>query len=179
MKKGIIMKDLHQEFITLNTRIAAVQCSYSVLFMGETLNNKTIKYFKTKSFLSEDDEMANKPIEVNSKLFSYLVRGIIKNHETLDGEISKYLKIDIEKNDKLIIAIIRAGVFELLFRKKTPATIITSEYTKIANKFYSDTKTALVNAILDKVAKNSRLDDNSASKDLTTEQHDTQLTTDK
>ena len=150
------MKDLHQEFITLNTRIAAVQCTYSILFMGETLNNKTMKYFKTKSFLSEDDEMAGKEIEVNSKLFSFLVRGIIKNHEILDTEISKHLKIDIEKNDKLIIAIIRDGVFELLFRKKTPSIIIVSEYTKIANKFYPEKKTALVNAVLDKISKTIR-----------------------
>ena len=74
----------------------------------------------------------------------------------MDAEISKYLKIDISKNDKLIVAIIRAGAFELLFRHKTPAAIITSEYTKIANKFYTEKKTALVNAILDKISKSSR-----------------------
>ena len=37
------MKDLKIEAITLNTRIAAVQCSYSVLFMGEKLTSKTMK----------------------------------------------------------------------------------------------------------------------------------------
>ncbi|MBQ8660362.1 MAG: transcription antitermination factor NusB [Alphaproteobacteria bacterium] len=147
------MKDLKIEAITLNTRIAAVQCSYSVLFMGEKLTSKTMKYFKTKSFLSEQDTVDDKTIEVNEKLFAYLVKGIIRNHETLDTEISKHLKIELSKNDSLIVSIIRAGTFELLFRENTPAPIIISEYTKIANKFYPEKKTALVNAILDKIAK--------------------------
>ncbi len=148
------MPDLKIETITLNTRIAVVQCTYSVIFMGEKLTSKTMKYFKTKSFLSEEDSNTDKPIEVNEKLFAFLVKGIIRNQETLDKEISKYLKIDLNKNDKLIISIIRAGAFELLYRKNTPHPIIVSEYTKIANKFYPETKTALVNAILDKISKN-------------------------
>ena len=147
------MKDLKIEEITLNTRVAAVQCSYSVLFMGEKLTAKTMKYFRTKSFLSEQDTVDNKQIEVNAKLFAYLVKGIIKNQEVLDAEISKHLKIKKTKNDKLIISIIRAGTFELLFRENTPAPIVISEYTKIANKFYPEKKTALVNAVLDKIAK--------------------------
>ena len=147
------MKDLKIEEITFNTRVAAVQCSYSVLFMGEKLTAKTMKYFRTKSFLSEQDTVDNKEIEVNAKLFAYLVKGIIKNQEVLDSEISKHLKIELSKNDKLIVSIIRAGTFELLFRDNTPAPIIISEYTKIANKFYPEKKTALVNAILDKIAK--------------------------
>lgn len=147
------MSDKKIEIITLNTRISAIQCTYSVLFMGEKLTSKTMKYFKTKSFLSESDEMGNKGIEVNEKLFAYLVRGIIKNQKTLDEKIASYLKIDLEKNDSLIISIIRAGAFELLFRKNTPPAIIISEYTKIANKFYPTKKTALVNAVLDNISK--------------------------
>ncbi len=147
------MTDKKIESITLNTRIATIQCTYSVLFMGEKLTAKTMKYFRTKSFLSEQDADENKEIHVNDKLFAFLVRGIVKNQLILDETISKYLKVDIEKNDKLVISIIRAGAFELLYRDNTPAPIIISEYTKIANKFYPETKTALVNAVLDKIAK--------------------------
>ena len=147
------MTDKKIESITLNTRIATIQCTYSVLFMGEKLTAKTMKYFRTKSFLSEQDADENKEIHVNDKLFAFLVRGIVKNQLVLDETISKYLKVDIEKNDKLVISIIRAGAFELLYRDNTPAPIIISEYTKIANKFYPETKTALVNAVLDKIAK--------------------------
>ncbi len=150
------MKDLKKENITLNTRIAAVQCSYSVLFMGERLTSKTMTYFKTKSFLSETDEKEDKPIEVNEKLFGFLVKGIINNHEFLDHEISKFLKIELSKNDRLIVSIIRAGTFELLFRRNTPAPVVISEYTRVASKFYPEKKTALVNAVLDRIAKENK-----------------------
>ena len=144
------------ENITTNTRVSAIQCLYSVIFMGTKLNSKMLRYFKTKSFLSEEDTINDSPIKINTKLFSYIVKGVIRNQDIIDNQISKHLKIDIEKNDQLIISIIRAGCFELLFRDNTPSNVIIAEYTKIANEFYPSTKTALVNAILDKISKDKK-----------------------
>ena len=146
------MSDKVIENITSNTRVAAIQCIYSVIFMGEKLSGKMMRYFKNKSFLSEEDTDDNKPAQINSKLFSYLVKGVIRNQEEIDNVINKNLKIDIKKNDQLIISIIRVGAFELLFRENTPSGVIIAEYTKIANEFYPSTKTALVNAVLDKIS---------------------------
>ncbi|MGN0929709.1 MAG: transcription antitermination factor NusB [Alphaproteobacteria bacterium] len=151
------MSDKVIENITTNTRVATIQCIYSVIFLGEKLSSKTMRYFKNKSFLSEKDTLENKSAEINSKLFSYLVKGVIRNQETIDNIINKNLKIDIEKNDQLVISIIRAGAFEILFRENTPANVIIAEYTKIANEFYPSNKTALVNAVLDKIAKNKKV----------------------
>lgn len=149
------MKDLIAEQITYNTRIAVVQCSYSVIFMGQELNNQTIKYFKTKSFLTETDDIPDKKPSINDKLYLYLLNGIINNRDLLDKTISKYLKLDISKNDPLLIAIIRAGCFEILFRDNTHNNIIVSEYTTITKSFFNESKTAFANAILDKIAKAS------------------------
>ena len=146
------MSDKVIENITTNTRVAAIQCIYSVIFMGEKLSGKMMRYFKNKSFLSEEDTDDNKPAQINSKLFSYLVKGVIRNQEEIDNVINKNLKIDIKKNEQLIISIIRVGAFELLFRENTPSGVIIAEYTKIANEFYPSTKTALVNAVLDKIS---------------------------
>ena len=146
------MSDKVIENITTNTRVAAIQCIYSVIFMGEKLSGKMMRYFKNKSFLSEEDTDYNKPAQINSKLFSYLVKGVIRNQEEIDNVINKNLKIDIKKNDQLVISIIRVGAFELLFRENTPSGVIIAEYTKIANEFYPSTKTALVNAVLDKIS---------------------------
>lgn len=146
------MSDKVIENITTNTRVAAIQCIYSVIFIGEKLSGKMMRYFKNKSFLSEEDTDDNKPAQINSKLFSYLVKGVIRNQEEIDNVINKNLKIDIKKNDQLVISIIRVGAFELLFRENTPSGVIIAEYTKIANEFYPSTKTALVNAVLDKIS---------------------------
>ena len=147
------MADKIIENITTNTRVATIQCIYSVIFMGEKLSGKLMRYFKNKSFLSEQDTIDNKTPQINSKLFSYLVKGIINNQVEIDNIINKNLKIDIKKNDQLIISIIRAGAFEILFRENTPKNVIIAEYTKIANEFFPSTKTALVNAVLDKISK--------------------------
>lgn len=147
------MENKQIELITMNTRTASIQCVYSILFIGEKLSSKLMKHFKSKSFLSEQDTEDNAPIEINDKLFSYLVKGVIRNQESIDDIISEHLKIDIKRNDQLLISIIRAGAFEILYRDNTPPAIIISEYTKIANKFYPSSKIALVNAILDKISK--------------------------
>ncbi len=138
---------------TFYTRIATIQCAYSVIFMNKELNIDILNYFKNQSFLN-DDEIGEKQ-EINDKLFTYLVNGVVKNKEKLDSIILQFLKLPIEKNDPLLITIIRTGTFELLNRDKTPWTIIVSEYTKIAKSFFTENKTAFVNAILDKIAKSN------------------------
>ena len=57
------MSDKVIENITTNTRVAAIQCIYSVIFMGEKLSGKMMRYFKNKSFLY------NLPSFVKSNLF--------------------------------------------------------------------------------------------------------------
>ncbi len=150
------MSDKIIENITTNTRVATIQCIYSVIFLGEKLSGKTMRYFKNKSFLSEEDTLDDKSAQINSKLFSYLVKGIIRNQDIIDSVIKQNLKIDMEKNDQLVISIIRAGAFEILFRENTPTGVIIAEYTKIANEFYPSTKSGLVNAVLDKIAKSKK-----------------------
>ena len=147
------MSDLKIERITLNTRIASLQCIYSILFTDNNLTSQITKYFKTKSFLSESDEDLNKPTEINDKLFNYLVKGVVKNKEELDVTISKFLKISIEKNDKLLISLLRLGAFEILYRNSTADIIIISEYTKLADHFFPPAQVTFVNAILDKITK--------------------------
>ena len=137
---------------TFYTRIATIQCAYSVIFMNKELNINILNYFKNQNFTDNDEQ--DKP-EINEKLFIYLTNGVVKNKEKLDNIILQFLKLPIEKNDPLLITIIRTGTFELLNRDKTPWTIIVNEYTSIARSFFSENKTAFVNAILDKIAKSN------------------------
>ncbi len=137
---------------TFYTRIATIQCAYSVIFMNKELNIDILNYFKNQNFIDNDEQ--DKP-EINEKLFIYLTNGVVKNKEKLDDIILQFLKLPIEKNDPLLITIIRVGTFELLNRDKTPWTIIVNEYASIARSFFSENKTGFVNAILDKIAKSN------------------------
>ncbi|MDR2098984.1 MAG: hypothetical protein LBO78_03090 [Rickettsiales bacterium] len=137
----------------MKTRIAAVQCVYAVLFMGEKLSARTMKYFMRRSFASEDEADSGAPAEINAKFFAYLARGVVKNLGTLDAAIAGNLRLDIAKTDPLLVCIMRAGAFEITMRAGVPANVVVSEYTGLASRFFDAKKTALVNAVLDKIAK--------------------------
>ena len=51
---------------------------------------------------------------------------------------------------------LRAGVFELLERKDVPIAVIVTEYVEIAKAFFEDEEPKLVNAVLDRIAKQVR-----------------------
>jgi N utilization substance protein B len=53
-------------------------------------------------------------------------------------------------------AILRAGAFELMFRKDVPVRVVISEYVDVAHGFYGEDEPGLVNAVLDAVAREVR-----------------------
>ena len=54
-------------------------------------------------------------------------------------------------------AILRAGTFELLERADVPVAVIVTEYVEIAQAFFGDDEPKLVNAVLDRIAKQVRV----------------------
>jgi N utilization substance protein B len=56
-------------------------------------------------------------------------------------------------------AILRAGAYELAFRKDVPARVTISEYVDVAHSFYGGEEPGLVNAVLDTIAREVRPDD--------------------
>ena len=62
----------------------------------------------------------------------------------------------LSRLDSTVRAILRAGVFEILERKDVPVAVIVTEYVEIAQAFFSDDEPKLVNAVLDRIAKQVR-----------------------
>jgi N utilization substance protein B len=141
------------ETITRNARIAAVQCSYAVVFLGRRPTARLLGYFLKKSFASEQDSDSGAPAVLDAKLFAYIVRGISREREAIDARLAGLLKVALDRNDQLLVALLRAGAFELMFRTNAPKAAVVAEYTKIAAAFYPKSKVALVNVVLDKIAK--------------------------
>jgi len=52
--------------------------------------------------------------------------------------------------------ILRAGAFEILERKDVPVAVIVTEYVEIARAFFENDEPKLVNAVLDRIAKQVR-----------------------
>ena len=56
----------------------------------------------------------------------------------------------------MLRAILRAGGYELMFRKDVPARVVITEYVDVTHGFYGEDEPGLVNAVLDSVAREVR-----------------------
>ena len=56
----------------------------------------------------------------------------------------------------MLRAILRAGAFELMFRKDVPARVVITEYVDVTHGFYGEDEPGLVNAVLDAVTREVR-----------------------
>ena len=62
----------------------------------------------------------------------------------------------LSRLDATVRAILRAGTFEILERKDVPVAVIVTEYVEIARAFFEHDEPKLVNAVLDRIAKQVR-----------------------
>ncbi|MGC5198394.1 transcription antitermination factor NusB, partial [Aphanothece microscopica] len=59
----------------------------------------------------------------------------------------------LDRIDSIVRAILRSGVWELLRERATPAAVVIDEHVELARDFFEGPEPGLVNAILDRVAK--------------------------
>tara|TARA_S200000501_G_C20694190_1_gene686519 strand:- start:330 stop:737 length:408 start_codon:yes stop_codon:yes gene_type:complete len=94
------------------------------------------------------------------KFIKDIVYGTIERDEIINGEIKKYLNEDLkntQKLDKVFLIIVKSAIFELLYKPSRSSKIIIKEYLNASNFFVEDSKTKYLNALLDKISKNLRL----------------------
>jgi N utilization substance protein B len=82
----------------------------------------------------------------------------VRDQRKLDPFIGSALQDDwaLSRLDSTVRAILRAGTFEMLERKDVPVPVIVTEYVEIAKAFFEDDEPKLVNAVLDRIAKQVR-----------------------
>ena len=92
------------------------------------------------------------------KFIKDVVQGTIERNDLIEETISKYLAedLDLKRTDKLLIIIIFAGVFELMFKHNSPTKVIINEYVKTSEFFLEKAQIKFVNAILDKISQSIR-----------------------
>ncbi len=131
-------------------RLAATQALYQMEMIG-TRVDVAIREFVEKRVLREEAG------EFDTELFGEIVRGVNERMGDIDAILGGALdaKWPLERLEKILKAILRAGVSELL-QSKTDSGIIINDYVNVAHDFFAGKEPALVNAILDKVAKTVR-----------------------
>ena len=110
--------------------------------------------------LMNPDEVIVYPKNQYKKFIKDVVTGTLERIELIEQTIENKVGDDIklEKTDKLLKIILFAGVFELLFKHKTPRNVVISEYVSASEFFLERAQIKYLNAILDKISKLIRKD---------------------
>ena len=107
------------------------------------------------------DTIIEFPKNQYKKFIKDVVIGTLERSDLIEETINNHLKtdIDLKKTDKLLKIILFAAVFELLFKHNNPKKVIISEYLLASEYFLEKVQIGYLNAILDKLAKEIRKDE--------------------
>jgi transcription antitermination protein NusB len=133
-------------------RLAAVQALYQIEANGEPDPQSVVREFVRHRFGQEID--GDRLGDADPMLFADIVCGVRNDQERLDIEISAALTEDwpLSRLDSVLRAILRAGAYELTHRRDVPARVSLSEYTAIADAFFTGKEPGLANGVLNHLA---------------------------
>jgi N utilization substance protein B len=136
-------------------RLAAVQALYQ-MDIGGTGVLEVVAEYETHRLGQEVD--GETYLKADAAWFRSIVSGVVREQTKLDPLIGQALQDDwaLSRLDSTVRAILRAGTFEIVDRKDVPVAVIVTEYMEIAQAFFSDDEPKLVNAVLDRIAKQVR-----------------------
>jgi transcription antitermination protein NusB len=131
-------------------RIAAVQALYQMDMTGIDLND-VIAEFEAHRLGKEIEDCQYG--EAESAFFRDLVTGVVREQLEIDPLIDQQLAEGwrLKRVDSILRAILRAGVYELMFRDDVPAPVVITEYVDIAHAFFAGDEPKVVNGLLDKL----------------------------
>lgn len=82
------------------------------------------------------------------------VQAILENKEQIDELIEKIApEFPIDKLNKVDLAILRLGVYELMIDKKQPPKVVVDESIELAKEFGGESSPAFINGALGKLLK--------------------------
>ena len=92
------------------------------------------------------------------KFIKDVVLGTIERDELIQEELNDHLSEDLnlKEIDKVFQIIVKSAIFEFLYKPKISTKIIIKEYLDASNYFLEDGQTKYLNAILDKIGKKIR-----------------------
>ena len=134
-------------------RIAAVQALYQMALSGGA-PDEVIAEFVAYRLRGDEARTARQP-EADVELFADIVRGATAGRASADAVIGEALDKDRKfvRLEILMQSILRAGTYELQARDDIDAALTISEYVAVADAFFNEREPALVNAVLDRVAR--------------------------
>ena len=133
-------------------RLAAVQALYQMDIGGTGVLEVVAEYEAHR--LGQDVD-GDTYLKADPSWFRSIVSGVVRDQTKIDPLVRSALLEDwpLSRLDATVRAILRAGTFEILERKDVPVAVIVTEYVEIARAFFEHDEPKLVNAVLDRIAK--------------------------
>ncbi|MEH3045697.1 transcription antitermination factor NusB [Sphingomonas adhaesiva] len=136
-------------------RLAAVQALYQHEMEGTAIPALLHEFHQHRLGATiEDVEYADADVD----FFDDVVKGADARRDEIDARIAGKLAKgwSLDRLDRPMKAILRAGTYELLARADVPVGAAISEYVDVAHAFYEKREAGFVNGLLDAIAKEVR-----------------------
>ena len=145
-------KEVSPKAKNLSARLLAVQAFYQMKQNTQTIRSVYQEYSKYRMDGEADGQKLTPP---DGKLFKQILFGTDERFTELDSVIAANLKKDAEdrKVEPLLKAILFCGAYELLAQQDIDAPIIINDYLNVGHAFYDKNEVALINGVLDSVAR--------------------------
>ena len=133
-------------------RLAAVQALYQQEMEGTPMASLLDEFHRHRLGATiEDVEYAEAEVD----FFDDLVKGVDARRDEIDAAITSKLSSGwtLDRLDKPMRQILRAGAYELIARVDVPTASVISEYVDVADAFYDKREKGFVNGLLDGVAR--------------------------
>ncbi|HVY12687.1 MAG TPA: transcription antitermination factor NusB [Alphaproteobacteria bacterium] len=134
-------------------RLAAVQALYQIELTSAP-PEKVVRDFLAGKMPVDAEVPLN---AFDRELFGFIVHATWEQGDNIDTVLSASLdeKWPLDRLEKILRALLRAGAAEIL-TTQADAPIVINDYINIAHAFFSGKEPGLVNAVLDRVAKQVR-----------------------
>ena len=143
-------------------RLAAVQATYMIEY-GQLPVDEVIKDFvngEVGRYVIEEDAQTQREemVEVNEldkPYFSEIVKNVQQNKDAMEKTICSYLAegYSFERMDGTMRALLLCATYELTHNHDVDAAVLVKEYVDLAYAFFAKKEPKMVNALLDKIAK--------------------------
>ena len=115
-----------------------------ILYQIAILKNQKLDY--------SVEDLIKENLDVDNDFVRNIVYGVITHQEEIDELANKHMKEwTIDRIDKTGSAILRIGIYEIIYEEDTPNIVAINEAVELAKKYSDDNVRKIINAVLDKV----------------------------
>jgi len=142
------------------SRVAAVQALFQSEQAGdnpETVIDQFVRH-RLGALAGSDGFEDGRVPDAEVPLFGRIVRAAVLLQDRVDALIAEALPADwpIARLDPVLRAVLRAGGAELAMADGPPTRVVINEYLDVAHGFFTGDEPGLVNAVLDRLARELR-----------------------